>query len=86
MHGDLSKYNILYHEGHLYCIDVSQSVDLDHPRALEFLREHCLHVSDFFKKNGVAVMAVRELFDFVVDPSIMDEDIDDYLENMQKKI
>lgn len=86
VHGDLSEYNILYHEGHLYCIDVSQSVDLDHPRALDFLREDCLHVSDFFKKNGVAVMAVRELFDFVVDPSIMDEDIDDYLEKMQKKI
>lgn len=31
-------------------------------------------------------MAVRELFDFVVDPSIMDEDIDDYLEKMQQKI
>ena len=66
VHGDLSKYNILYHEGHLYCIDVSQSVDLDHPRALEFLHEHYLHVSDFFKKNGVAVMAFRELFDFVL--------------------
>lgn len=86
VHGDLSEYNILYHEGHLYCIDVSQSVDLDHPRALDFLREDCLHVSDFFKKNGVAVMSVRELFDFVVDPSIMDDDIDDYLEKMQQKI
>eukprot|EP01018_Ginkgo_biloba_P016949 Gb_16907 [translate_table: standard] len=86
VHGDFSEYNILYHEGHLYAIDVSQSVDLDHPRALDFLREDCLHVSDFFKKNGVAVMSVRELFDFVVDPSITDEDIDDYLEKIQQKI
>ncbi|KAH9329491.1 hypothetical protein KI387_001599 [Taxus chinensis] len=86
VHGDLSEYNILYHEGHLYCIDVSQSVDLDHPRALDFLREDCLHVSEFFKKNGVAVMVVRELFDFVVDPSIKDEDIDEYLEQVQQKI
>jgi RIO kinase 1 len=31
-------------------------------------------------------MSVRELFDFVVDPSIMDDDIDDYLEKMQQKI
>ncbi|GLJ45365.1 hypothetical protein SUGI_0954920 [Cryptomeria japonica] len=86
VHGDLSEYNVLYHEGHLYCIDVSQSVDLDHPRALDFLREDCLHISDFFKKNGVAVMTVRELFDFVVDPSIADEDVDEYLEKMQQKI
>ncbi|GAB2240937.1 hypothetical protein Droror1_Dr00021455 [Drosera rotundifolia] len=70
VHGDLSEYNILYHEGHLYIIDVSQSVDLDHPHALDFLREDCLHVSDFFKKNGVGVMTIRELFDFVVDPTI----------------
>ena len=26
VHGDLSKYNILYHQGHLYCIDVSQTL------------------------------------------------------------
>ncbi|KAG2259074.1 hypothetical protein Bca52824_078368 [Brassica carinata] len=31
--------------GHLYIIDVSQSVDLDHPLALNFLREDCDHVS-----------------------------------------
>ncbi|KAL2928101.1 Serine/threonine-protein kinase RIO1 [Bienertia sinuspersici] len=80
VHGDLSEYNILYHEGHLYIIDVSQSVDLDHPHALDFLREDCLHVSDFFKKNGVAVMTIRELFDFIVDPTIADDDVDSYLD------
>lgn len=32
-------------QGHLYIIDVSQSVDLDHPLALNFLREDCIHVS-----------------------------------------
>jgi serine/threonine-protein kinase RIO1 len=32
-------------QGHLWIIDVSQSVELDHPRALDFLREDCLHVS-----------------------------------------
>ncbi|EMS62481.1 Serine/threonine-protein kinase RIO1 [Triticum urartu] len=45
VHGDLSEYNILYYEGHLYIIDVSQSVDLDHPSALDFLKEDCLHVN-----------------------------------------
>ncbi|KAG6626546.1 serine/threonine-protein kinase RIO1-like [Carya illinoinensis] len=86
VHGDLSEYNILYFEGHLYIIDVSQSVDLDHPHALDFLREDCLHVSDFFKKHGVAVMTIRELFDFIVDPSISDEAVDGYLEKVQQKI
>ncbi|XP_024972830.1 serine/threonine-protein kinase RIO1-like [Cynara cardunculus var. scolymus] len=86
VHGDLSEYNILYHEGHMYVIDVSQSVDLDHPHALDFLREDCVHVSDFFKKRGVAVMTIRELFDFIVDPAINDDSVDAYLEEAQQKI
>ncbi|CAD6264863.1 unnamed protein product [Miscanthus lutarioriparius] len=86
VHGDLSEYNILYFEGHLYIIDVSQSVDLDHPSALDFLKEDCLHVSDFFKKRGVPVMTVTDLFNFVIDQSISDEDVDDYLEKAQQKI
>ncbi|GFP80234.1 serine/threonine-protein kinase rio1 [Phtheirospermum japonicum] len=86
VHGDLSEYNILYFEGFLYIIDVSQSVELDHPHALDFLREDCIHVSDFFKKNGVAVMTIRELFDFIVDPTIDDDSVDNYLEEVQQKI
>ncbi|XP_027353503.1 serine/threonine-protein kinase rio1-like isoform X2 [Abrus precatorius] len=86
VHGDLSEYNILYFEGHLYIIDVSQAVDPEHPHALDFLREDCVHVSDFFKKHGVAVMTIRELFDFIVDASIADDAVDSYLEEMQQKI
>ncbi|KAI3684432.1 hypothetical protein L6452_33656 [Arctium lappa] len=86
VHGDLSEYNILYHEGHMFIIDVSQSVDLDHPHALDFLREDCVHVSDFFKKRGVAVMTIRELFDFIVDPAITEDSVDSYLEEAQRKI
>ncbi|XP_051149904.1 uncharacterized protein LOC127264419 [Andrographis paniculata] len=86
VHGDLSEYNILYFEGHLYIIDVSQAVDLDHPQALVFLREDCLHVSDFFRKHGVAVMTIRELFEFIVSPDIDDDSVDSYLEKIQQKI
>ncbi|XP_058764845.1 uncharacterized protein LOC131638312 [Vicia villosa] len=86
VHGDLSEYNILYYEGHLYIIDVSQSVDLDHPLANDFLREDCTHVSDFFKKHGVGVMTVEELLNFVKDASIADDAVDSYLEEVQQKI
>ena len=34
-----------YHEGTLYVIDVSQSVEHDHPHALEFLRKDCTNVN-----------------------------------------
>lgn len=39
-------------------------------------------MQDFFKKHGVAVMTIRELFDFIVDPTITDESVDDYLEQV----
>ncbi|CAL8466744.1 g6280 [Coccomyxa elongata] len=70
VHADLSEYNILVHNDELWIIDVSQSVDLDHPRAFDFLREDALHINDFFRRAGVATLTVRELFDFVVDPNI----------------
>ena len=34
-----AEYNVLVHNNEMYCIDVSQSVELDHPRAFDFLRE-----------------------------------------------
>jgi hypothetical protein len=45
-------------------------VDLDHPHCLVFLREDCQHVTDFFRARGVAVLSMRELFDYVTDPAL----------------
>ncbi|XP_062986417.1 serine/threonine-protein kinase RIO1 [Elgaria multicarinata webbii] len=80
VHADLSEFNMLYHSGEVYIIDVSQSVEHDHPHALEFLRKDCANINDFFQKYNVAVMTVRELFEFVTDPSITSENMDAYLE------
>ncbi|XP_074683995.1 serine/threonine-protein kinase RIO1 isoform X3 [Strix aluco] len=79
VHADLSEFNMLYHSGDVYIIDVSQAVEHDHPHALEFLRKDCANVNDFFQKHNVAVMTVRELFEFITDPSITSQNIDDYL-------
>ncbi|KAJ1551324.1 Serine/threonine-protein kinase RIO1 [Nowakowskiella sp. JEL0078] len=68
VHADLSEYNILYHNGKLVIIDVSQAVEHDHPHALEFLRKDCINVIDYFKRilGPHTIMTLRELFDFVV--------------------
>ncbi|KAJ8669715.1 hypothetical protein QAD02_000974 [Eretmocerus hayati] len=84
VHADLSEYNILYHEESLVIIDVSQSVEHDHPMALEFLRKDCTNITDFFKKNKVAVMPVKSLFDFITDPTVNEKNIDEYLNKMSK--
>jgi RIO kinase 1 len=72
VHADLSEYNLLYHNDEVYVIDVSQSVELDHPRAFDFLREDCLHVNDYFRRQGIATLTTKELFDFAVDPGVED--------------
>lgn len=65
VHADLSEYNLLYHENKLYMIDVSQSVEHDHPRSLEFLRMDVKNVSDFFRTRNVDVLSERKVFLFV---------------------
>lgn len=68
VHADLSEYNILYHKERLYIIDVSQSVEHDHPRSLEFLRMDIKNVSDFFRRKGVITLPERSIFHFVLSP------------------
>ena len=65
VHADLSEYNVLYHKDKLWIIDVSQSVEHDHPRSLEFLRMDVKNVSDFFRRKGVYTLSERSAFGFV---------------------
>lgn len=66
VHADLSEYNILYHAKVCYIIDVSQSVEHDHPHALEFLRKDCENINDYFGKKQVQVLSLKALFEFIV--------------------
>ncbi|KAJ5129910.1 uncharacterized protein N7515_005949 [Penicillium bovifimosum] len=68
VHADLSEYNILYHKERLYIIDVSQSVEHDHPRSLEFLRMDIKNVSDFFRRKNVTVLSERTVYQFIISP------------------
>ncbi|XP_023663201.1 serine/threonine-protein kinase RIO3 [Paramormyrops kingsleyae] len=66
VHADLSEYNMLWHDGKVWLIDVSQSVEPTHPHGLEFLFRDCRNVSTFFQKAGVAdAMNVYDLFNAV---------------------
>ncbi|QSL65682.1 hypothetical protein MERGE_002995 [Pneumocystis wakefieldiae] len=85
VHSDLSEYNILYHSKVLYIIDVSQSVEHNHPRSLEFLRMDISNVNDFFRKNGVTCFNAKAIFDFVISDSggMTKEEIEKTLIEMQ---
>lgn len=77
VHADLSEYNILYHEKKLYIIDVSQSVEHDHPHSLEFLRMDIKNCNDYFRKHGVNVFPERTLFHLITAPYLEDIKITD---------
>jgi len=64
VHADLSEYNILWHDGKPWFIDVAQSVEPEHPSGLEFLMRDCNNILTFFRKQGVPnVYKKEELFE-----------------------
>ncbi|CAI5440131.1 unnamed protein product [Caenorhabditis angaria] len=81
VHADLSEFNMLVWEKQLYIIDVSQSVEQDHPHALEFLRMDCNNVNKYFRELGVRVLSVRRLFEIIVDPLMSVKEMENILEN-----
>lgn len=52
----------------MYIIDVSQSVEHDHPHAFDFLRSDLTNIAAFFRKcsaGSVRVLGLRKAFEFV---------------------
>jgi RIO kinase 1 len=68
VHADLSEYNVLYHNDRSWIIDVSQSVEHDHPRSLDFLRMDIKNVSDFCRRKEIAVLSERKVFEYIMAP------------------
>lgn len=67
VHADLSEYNSIVHNDKLYIIDVSQSVEPEHPMALDFLRMDIKNVNDFFERKKINVYPERLLFKFITE-------------------
>lgn len=70
VHADLSEYNILFHNNIPWIIDVSQSVEYDHPRSFEFLRMDIKNVNDFFRRKEVLIMTDRKVFELITASSV----------------
>jgi RIO kinase 1 len=55
IHGDLSEYNLIIHDGELVVIDLGQAVTVHHPNADDFLVRDCRNVASFFTRQGIDV-------------------------------
>ncbi|RLV93966.1 Serine/threonine-protein kinase RIO1 [Spathaspora sp. JA1] len=92
VHADLSEYNSIVHEDKLYIIDVSQSVEPEHPMALDFLRMDIKNVNDFFSRKKINVYPERLLFKYITEDNYTlgisdnsDEELGKYLETLPLK-
>jgi len=55
VHGDFSEYNIFKTENGLVLFDLGSAVDLEHPKAHEFLKRDIENISNFFVRRGLTV-------------------------------
>ncbi|GEQ67889.1 hypothetical protein JCM33374_g1555 [Metschnikowia sp. JCM 33374] len=92
VHADLSEYNSIVHKDKLYIIDVSQSVEPEHPMALDFLRMDIKNVNDFFSRKKINVYPERLLFKYITESDEelgltgdSDEVLGAYLDNLPLK-
>lgn len=62
VHGDLSEFNILYHNQKPVVIDISQAVTVDHPKAEVYLVRDITNIFNYFEKIGVEVPDPEEFY------------------------
>jgi RIO kinase 1 len=63
VHGDLSPYNVLYHEDRVVLIDVAQAVPVEHPAARGLIERDLANFSKFLERLGHRVSPAQFLED-----------------------
>lgn len=62
VHGDLSEFNILYHNQKPVVIDISQAVTIHHPKAEVYLVRDITNIFNYFERIGVEVPNREEFY------------------------
>jgi RIO kinase 1 len=56
VHGDLSEFNILYHNQKPVVIDISQAVSIEHPKSEYFLVRDIKNIFYYFENLGIGTI------------------------------
>ena len=67
VHGDLSEFNILYHNQKPVIIDISQAVSIQHPKAEEYLVRDIKNIFSYFEKLGIELPNPEDFYYEVID-------------------
>ncbi len=68
VHADFSEYNILWHEGEPWVIDVGQAVTIRHPSANEFLVRDVTRLTEWLGRQGHEAQVADSLVRVLDDP------------------
>lgn len=85
VHADFSEYNLLYLNDVVWVIDVSQSVEKDHPYSFEFLKRDIFNINSYYTKLGLSTFKLKSLFNFVSDPLLTEEQLEEEIEKMKEE-
>lgn len=66
VHGDLSEFNILYHNQKPVIIDISQAVSIQHPKAEIYLSRDIKNIFKYFEKLGIEELNPSDFYYEVV--------------------
>ena len=70
VHGDLSEFNILYHNQKPVIIDISQAVSIQHPKAEVYLARDIKNVFNFFTKLGIKTSDPEDFYYSVINVDV----------------
>ncbi|NVM37839.1 MAG: serine protein kinase RIO [Candidatus Lokiarchaeota archaeon] len=62
VHGDLSEFNILYHNQKPVIIDISQAVSIHHPKSEVYLVRDIKNIFKYFEKLGIETLDPKEFY------------------------
>ena len=71
VHADLSEYNIMIWKQKPVIFDVSQAVSVKHPNSSQFLARDLENINRYFKKLGVEVMELKEVYMHITGDTIV---------------
>jgi RIO kinase 1 len=62
VHGDISEYNVMIWRGKPFLFDMAQAVPLSHPMSTTFLKRDLENLQRYFKRLGVKVHSIDEMY------------------------
>jgi RIO kinase 1 len=70
VHGDLSEFNILYHNQKFVVIDISQAVSIQHPKAEVYLARDIKNIFNYFEKLGINIPDPEDFYYDVINMEV----------------